>query len=93
MFRKHGEPWFSRTLVIGDPQENVERPGVVYFFRFLFGFSSRGFWKIIRAGLPHFFGPVKSSGDPNSTDFVLLFRFVQLFDPKKYENPTVSLYF
>ena len=26
MVRKHGEPWFSGTLVIGDPQENVETP-------------------------------------------------------------------
>ena len=24
-FRKHGEPWFSGTLVIGDPQENEEK--------------------------------------------------------------------
>ena len=27
MGRKHGEPWFSGTLVIGDPQENVEKSG------------------------------------------------------------------
>ena len=57
--RKHGEPWFSGTLVIGDPQEDEDKSAD--FFKFLpvfFGFSGWAFWKIIRAGLPHFFGPV-----------------------------------
>ena len=59
LVRKHGEPWFSGTLVIGDPQEDVEKSGDVFDFSSGFlGFSGRGFWKIIRAGLPHFFGPV-----------------------------------
>ena len=58
-YRKHGEPWFSGTLVIGDPQENGEKSEEYFiFFMFFFGFSGGGFWKIIRAGLPHFFGPV-----------------------------------
>ena len=57
--RKHGEPWFSGTLVIGDPQEDVENSRDCFDFSSVFlGFSGRGFWKIIRAGLPHFFGPV-----------------------------------
>ena len=53
--RKHGEPWFSRTLVIGDPQENGEQSEEkIDLFMFFFVFSGWGFWKIIRAGLPHF---------------------------------------
>ena len=57
--RKHGEPWFSGTLVIGDPQENVEKSEEqIDVFMFFSGFSGRGFWKIIRAGLPHLFGLV-----------------------------------
>ena len=57
--RKHGEPWFSGTLVIGDPQENVEKSDDFLNFSNVFlGCSGREFWKIIRAGLPHFFGPV-----------------------------------
>ena len=37
--RKHGHPWFSRTLVIGDPQENGEQPEDFNIFSVLFWFS------------------------------------------------------
>ena len=57
--RKHGKPWLAGTLVIGDPQENGDKSEeIVDCFSFFLGFSGRGFWKIIRAGRPHFFGLV-----------------------------------
>ena len=57
--RKHGEPWLSGTLVIGDPQENVDKAKDVFnVFSFFVVLSGRAFWKSIRAALPHLFGPV-----------------------------------
>ena len=38
--RKHGEPWFSGTLVIGNPQENGEKPKDIFdCSSVFFGFS------------------------------------------------------
>lgn len=43
--RQHGNPWFSRTLVIGDPQENEEKSGdFLILSRFFVGYPGRGFW-------------------------------------------------
>ena len=43
------------------------------------GFSGQVVWKTIRAGLPHLFAPIQSSGNQNLTKFVLIFVFVSLF--------------
>lgn len=57
--RQHGNRFFSRTLVITGPQENGEQSEEFLISSCCFWvFSGRGFWKIIRAGLPHFFGLV-----------------------------------
>ena len=45
--RKHGEPWFSGTLVIGDPQENVENPEDFFqFFQVFWVFQAEHFGKL-----------------------------------------------
>ena len=46
--RRHGEPWFSGTLVIGDPQENGEQSGDFFnFFQvFLLVFQAEDFGKL-----------------------------------------------
>ena len=48
------EPWLSeiRSKTTKKSGDNFD------LFSFVSGFSSRGFWKIIPAGLPHCFGQV-----------------------------------
>ena len=47
------EPWLSEIR-----RRTGTTPRIFLIsFQFFSGFSGRGFWKIIRAGLPHFFWP------------------------------------
>ena len=94
-FRKHGEPWFSGTLVIGDPQENGEKSEEKFvFFMFFFSvFQAEDFGKLSAPVFRIFLDWFRAPGtkiQQISSHFSVVF---QLFDPKKYKNPTFPLYF
>ena len=64
------------------------------FSGFFQGFSGRVVWKTIRAGLPHLFAPIQSSGNQNLTNFVLIFIFFELvWPPKVWKSNFFLLFF
>ena len=91
--RKHGEPWFSGTLVIGDPQENREKSEEQFdFFMFFSVFQAEDFGKLSAPVFRIFLDWSRALGT-KIQQISYHFSYFQLFDPNKYENPSCSLYF
>ena len=81
--RKHGEPWFSGTLVIGDPQENGETSEdlVNLFSYFVWVFQAEDFGKLSAPVFRIFLDRFRAPGTkirPISSHFSVI---LQLLDP------------